>query len=166
MNKTQHKSSMTQATLCFVFRVEPQPAILLGYKKRGFGMGKYGGFGGKLQDGETLSQAALRELHEEAGLDGDPLGLASLGSLTFIFPNKPEWDQVVHLFIARTWHGIPTESEEMRPEWFHLTSLPLRQMWDDTQFWMPYVLSRQPIHATFTLNPDNETVKEYSIQPL
>jgi 8-oxo-dGTP diphosphatase len=157
---------MIQATLCFVFRDEPQPAILLGYKKRGFGEGKYGGFGGKLQDGETLPQAALRELHEEAGLVGDPQELAALGSLTFIFPYKPLWDQVVHIFIAHKWHGTPTESEEMRPEWFQITNLPFRSMWEDTQFWIPYILRGQPIHASFTLNQDNETVKDYSIQLL
>lgn len=157
---------MIQATLCFVFRDHPQPAILLGYKKRGFGMGKFGGFGGKLQDGESLARAALRELHEEAGLDGDPLQLHPLGSLTFIFPYKAEWDQVVHLFVAKKWQGIPTESDEMRPEWFNLTSLPLQHMWDDTQYWIPYILRGEPIQATFILNQDNETVKEYTIQLL
>jgi 8-oxo-dGTP diphosphatase len=157
---------MIHATLCFIFRDEPQPAILLGYKKRGFGMGKYGGFGGKLQDGETLRQAAQRELLEESGLSVVPSQLTSLGSLTFLFPYKPDWSQVVHLFVAQKWQGTPSESEEMRPEWFGLTSLPLQHMWDDTQYWMPHVLLRQPIEAIFTLNQDNETVKDYSIRLL
>jgi len=72
---------MIQATLCFLFRDEPYPGILLGYKKRGFGLGKYGGFGGKLKDGETLAWAASRELREESGLIADPHELAYLGSL-------------------------------------------------------------------------------------
>ena len=36
-------------------------------KKRGFGEGKWNGFGGKVEEGETILQAALRELKEECG---------------------------------------------------------------------------------------------------
>ena len=34
--------------------------ILLGLKKRGFGVGKWNGFGGKVEPGETIPQAAAR----------------------------------------------------------------------------------------------------------
>lgn len=34
--------------------------ILLGYKKRGFGQGKWNGFGGKLMEGESIEDAAKR----------------------------------------------------------------------------------------------------------
>jgi 8-oxo-dGTP pyrophosphatase MutT (NUDIX family) len=37
-------------------------------KKRGFGNGKYNGFGGKVENGETIQQAAIRETIEESGL--------------------------------------------------------------------------------------------------
>jgi 8-oxo-dGTP diphosphatase len=154
---------MIQATLCFIFRGDPHQEILLGYKKRGFGQGKYGGFGGKLQDGETLSQAALRELHEEASLSGSLADLVTLGQLTFIFPHKHSWDQEVHVFMARKWEGTPSESEEMRPEWFAINQIPLEQMWDDSRFWLPHILAGERISAVFTLNQDNETVKDYNI---
>jgi 8-oxo-dGTP diphosphatase len=157
---------MIQATLCFLFRDEPPPAILLGYKKRGFGQGNYGGFGGQLRDGEILVQAALRELYKESGLSVEPLDLAPLGHLTFIFPYKPAWSQVVHLFIAKNWLGTPIESDEMRPEWFDLTSLPLDQMWNDTRYWMPHILLRHPVDPIFILKQDNETVNGYSFRLL
>ena len=41
--------------------VHDDEKILLGYKKRGFGAGRWNGFGGKLNDGETLEQAAHRD---------------------------------------------------------------------------------------------------------
>lgn len=154
---------MIQATLCFIFRGNPHQEILLGYKKRGFGQGKYGGFGGKLQDGETLSQAALRELQEEAGLSADLADLVSLGTLTFIFPYKHPWDQEVHVFVVRKWQGTPTESDEMQPKWFDITQIPLEQMWDDSRYWLPHILAGERIKAVFTLNQNNETVKDYAI---
>ena len=36
--------------------------------------------GGYVRDGETLKQAALRELREETGIDGGPLHLEQLGA--------------------------------------------------------------------------------------
>ena len=155
---------MIQATLCFIFRGEPPQEVLLGYKKRGFGQGKYGGFGGKLKDGETLSQAASRELQEEASLSTDLADLAAMGTLTFIFPFKHEWDQEVYVFVAHRWLGTPTESEEMRPEWFDIAQIPLEQMWDDSRYWLPHLLAGDRIKAVFTLNQDNETVNYYRIQ--
>lgn len=36
--------------------------VLLGEKKRGFGEGYFNGFGGKVEAGETVQQAAIREV--------------------------------------------------------------------------------------------------------
>jgi len=36
--------------------------IILGMKKRGFGVGRWNGFGGKVEEGETIGDAAHREL--------------------------------------------------------------------------------------------------------
>ena len=56
---------MRDCTLCFVRKDDK---ILLGMKKRGFGKGKYNGFGGKKEDNETIHDAAIRELREESGI--------------------------------------------------------------------------------------------------
>ena len=34
--------------------------VLLGLKKRGFGQGRWNGFGGKVEKGETITNAAIR----------------------------------------------------------------------------------------------------------
>jgi 8-oxo-dGTP diphosphatase len=44
---------MIHATLCFLMRGNPPSEILLGLKKVGLGQGKYGGFGEKIEAGET-----------------------------------------------------------------------------------------------------------------
>ena len=46
--------------------------VLLGMKKRGFGVGKWNGFGGKLHANETMVECAARELHEESGYGERP----------------------------------------------------------------------------------------------
>ena len=47
---------------------EASQEILLGMKKRGFGVGKWNGFGGKVDPKESIYEGALRELKEEAGI--------------------------------------------------------------------------------------------------
>ena len=52
-------------------------------KKRGFGEGRWNGFGGKLHEGETCEEAALRELEEESGLKAT--SVEKVGELHFSF---------------------------------------------------------------------------------
>jgi hypothetical protein len=40
----------------------------IGMKKRGFGVGKWNGYGGKLEDGESIERCAIRELEEECSI--------------------------------------------------------------------------------------------------
>ena len=69
--------------------------ILLGMKKRGFGAGRWNGFGGKVQSEETIEIAAKRELREEAGIEAE--FLEKVGIIDFEFKGNPEILQV-HIF--------------------------------------------------------------------
>ena len=55
---------MVDTTLIYIFKGNQ---VLMAMKKRGYGVGKLCGPGGKLQDGETPLQAAIRETEEEIG---------------------------------------------------------------------------------------------------
>lgn len=67
-------------SLVFVF---DGSRVLLGLKRRGFGVGKFNGFGGKMEVGERMRECAARELHEESGLEVDARLLRRRGLLTF-----------------------------------------------------------------------------------
>uniref|UniRef100_A0A8C7H202 Oxidized purine nucleoside triphosphate hydrolase n=1 Tax=Oncorhynchus kisutch TaxID=8019 RepID=A0A8C7H202_ONCKI len=99
--------------------------VLLGMKKRWFGAGKWNGFGGKVQPGETIEEAARRELQEESGLTVD----------------KQLLD--VHVFRADNYNGEPTESDEMSPQWFDSDKIPFGQMWVDDILWFPLMLQKK-----------------------
>ena len=102
---------MRDATLCMLVRDNPPQEILLGMKKARFGAGKYNGFGGKVEPRETIVEATARELAEEAGVQVALSDLKPVALLTFLFPYRREWEQVVHVYCAHSWQGTPAESE-------------------------------------------------------
>jgi 8-oxo-dGTP diphosphatase len=154
---------MRETTLCFIVNSDK---VLLGMKKRGFGMGKYTGFGGKKSEGERIEEAAIRELREETGIVTNLDKIEKIAKLYFTFPYKKEWNQVVHTYLVKEWEGEPNESEEMRPEWFNINNLPSNEMWSDSKYWLPLILRGEKIEAYVQFKEDNETVDSYKIKEL
>ncbi|CAH8838608.1 unnamed protein product [Trichobilharzia szidati] len=132
--------------------------LLLGLKQRGFGKGRWNGFGGKVQsDDENPKAAALRELEEESGLVIEASAVEDVGRLWFTFTETTECMEV-HVFICRKWMpkhcgdtvNWPCYTEEMHPFWFPLTTdkdttvdtkhLPYNHMWPDDKIWLRYIL--------------------------
>jgi 8-oxo-dGTP diphosphatase len=155
---------MREATLCFLIKEDPPGEILLGFKKVGFGADKYNGIGGKVEAGEAIAAAAARELEEETGVVVSEVDLRRVGHLTFTFPAKPAWDQVVHVFLATRWQGEPMESREMVPTWFGVDDIPYERMWADDRHWLRRVLSGERIRGRFTFKADNESIEELEVE--
>ena len=154
---------MKHATLILIMKGDE---ILLGMKKRGFGEGKWNGFGGKLNEGESLEDAAVREMEEEAGIIIDKNKMEKFAELNFTFPFVPKEkavDQLVHVFVVKEWMGDPVESEEMLPKWFSKNNLPYESMWNDDAIWLPKILAGEKLKADFVFGSDNETIAEHKI---
>ncbi len=115
-------------------------------KKRGFGVGRWNGYGGKLQEGESVLDALFREVKEEADVDIHNPEL--LGILEFEFPEK---DMVIenHLFKVRSFSGEPKETEEMKPKWFNIDEIPFGEMWADDVYWMAMFLKDKKFKGKF-----------------
>lgn len=126
--------------------------ILLAMKKRGFGAGKWNGAGGKLEPGETIEQALVRETVEEIGVT--PTSWTAVGQLDFVqdAETPDPWHMFVYAYITDAWEGEPTESEEMMPKWFHIEDIPYADMWDDDEFWLPHVLDGKKVTGKFTFD--------------
>jgi len=155
---------MRKATLCFLLReTEAGPEVLLALKKQGFGQGKWNGIGGKVNAGETVEEAARREVMEEIGIRVGLLEKVALLTFYFIAPGSdPDWNQEVHVFLARSWGGEPGESEEMRPQWYRYEDVPYEEMWADDRLWLPRVLQGERIKGVFTFS-DAETIVHQEI---
>lgn len=145
-----------QLTLCLIHR---HPKILLGMKKRGFGVGRWNGFGGKLKEGESLEDAARRELEEEAGILAKDL--TEVGTLDFSWPSNAGILEV-HIFRIHDFEGEPVESEEMAPKWFDVSEIPYDAMWADDKHWLPLFLAGKKFSGHFHFD-DADGILDYNL---
>jgi 8-oxo-dGTP diphosphatase len=154
---------MKTTTLCFLMKGEE---ILLAMKKtgpRGFGVGKWNGVGGKVEAGESIEQGAIREAQEEIGVQIDARDLVPVGTLEFHYDGSPDWDQTMHIFIAERWTGEPTESGEMRPQWFSKKNVPFASMWADDPYWLPQMLAGKKVSGAFLFDATGKTIISHEI---
>lgn len=153
---------MIDATLCILIRGDE---IMLAMKKRGFGEGKFNGLGGKVGAGETVGNAMRRECFEEAGVKPTVYEEAAVFNFIFDGADRPEWNQRVHVYVCTEWLGEPTESEEMRPEWFGLDNIPYDRMWEDDRHWLPRVLEGKTLEGTFKFTGEKgDKVESFDIK--
>jgi len=152
---------MNKTTLVLLLR---EGEVLLSMKKRSFGVGKWNGCGGKLKGGETVRQAAVREMEEEIGVVAQPEDLKLVGKLLFYFKTTTEWNQEVNIFTLTKWQGEPQESEEMRPQWFSYADIPYAEMWPDDQHWLPLVLVGKSVAGEFYFNDDSTGFDKFTLK--
>jgi len=135
--------------------------ILLGMKKRGFGAGRWNGFGGKLNPGESIEEAAKRETKEECGIE--IIELEKIGIIDFEFEGNPEILEV-HLFSIKDFSGEPVETEEMKSQWFSFTEIPFASMWPDDEFWMPLFLEDKKFKGRFLFDKEGNKVLQKELE--
>ncbi|HNX36290.1 MAG TPA: 8-oxo-dGTP diphosphatase [Kiritimatiellia bacterium] len=124
--------------------------VLLIVKKRGLGHGKINAPGGRLEPGETLEQAAVRETQEEVGLT--PFNPRGAGRLDFAFTDG--YSLRCHVFTADAYAGILTETDEADPFWCDEADIPYERMWADDRLWIPLMLEGRRFDAQFVFDGD------------
>jgi 8-oxo-dGTP pyrophosphatase MutT (NUDIX family) len=122
------------------------------------------GFGGKVHANETEAEAASRELWEESTLKVCPTALIKQGTLLFDFEglNIPN---VLHVSVFSVSYskalGVPSETEEMAPQWYPLDSIPFESMWPDDRLWMPYLLKGNAFSGQIWFSSDQTTILKH-----
>jgi ADP-ribose pyrophosphatase YjhB (NUDIX family) len=162
------ENTASKRTICFPITDDE---ILLGMKIKGFGAGKYNGFGGKFDSSKgdkTIEDTAVRELREESKLEADVRDLEYVALIDFDFPAKPILNQRVRVYLLKIWKGAPGRTKEMDPKWFSRDNIPYRhpiyKMWDSDRLWLPSLLEGKKFYAKFLWKEDNESVAEYQIK--
>ncbi|WP_442602640.1 NUDIX domain-containing protein [Paenibacillus sp. KN14-4R] len=112
-------------TVHVLFYRQPHEVLLLKRKNTEYAPGMWSVVGGRIDGGEQVKEAAIREAKEEAGVSIDPADLEVVGLNHRLHADKSEWMD----FYLRvdTWQGNivnmePSKCEELR--WFSIHELP------------------------------------------
>ena len=106
-----------------IFLLRENHVLLLRRANTGYEEGTYSVVAGHLDGGESVTQAAIREAHEEVGVALRPTDLTVVGVM-----HRVSNDERIDFFLAATtWGGMPTNQEpnkcsELR--WCALNALP------------------------------------------
>jgi ADP-ribose pyrophosphatase YjhB (NUDIX family) len=132
--------------------IEDGDRALLAMKKRGFGEGWWNGYGGKVDDDETVEEAMVRELREESGLIAKKFGQRAV--LEFFFTGTDK-EVEMHVYEVTEYEGELIETDEMAPRWFKKDEIPYDKMWPADRNWMPLFFEGKDFYGSATF--DGET---------
>lgn len=126
---------------------------------------KYNGIGGHIESGETIIEAALREVREEAGLP-TVNNLHLCGTIN-IQTEDPSTGILLFVFSGESTTLAVTSSHEGSPEWVHWDTLPAEDLVEDIPHLLPRVLSDEQaiFHAVYRYNQNNQLVVEFYPSP-
>jgi len=150
--------SLVQTTLVFCIRGDE---ILLAMKKRGLGVHKWNGAGGKIEAGETPESAIIRECQEEIGVTPREYRLVATHDFVLDAETDTSWHSPNYTYICTKWEGEPIETEEMRPQWFKQRNIPYDTMWSDDIYWLPLILEGKLLKTRFALASSGSLIEKY-----
>lgn len=133
----------------------------MGIKTEKIGVGLWNGWGGGVEEGETIREAAVRELREESSLSANKEDLKYLGAVTF--HNKrddgSEFTVTVHIFFCYKWSGKLKAGRGMKnPSLKPIKNLPLDKMLPADKIWLPKTIVGIKICDEYWYSPGQKRV--------
>ena len=138
--------------------------VLMAEKMKKIGKGNLNGWGGGVENGETIIQCACREFQEETG--GAKILPADLKKIAIIHFHNIKSDGTVfvctvHIFVAEGWIGKIVNTDEMRdPRWVLKEDLPKMKLMPADFYLFPFIFENKPFIATAHYGPFQATLLE------
>lgn len=146
---------MKRAAICFLVKKEGEKysEVLLKKYKEGFCAGKWNGAAGVIENKEEdLENAMVRQTEEILGITA--VTFDKVAEISFIFPDKKEWDQLTHVYLCTEWDGEIKENNDTKTHWFSWEKVPYDDMFTSDIFWVPKILTGKKIKTIVVYRND------------
>jgi len=149
---------MKLATLCYIQHNNKTLMLYRNKKENDYHEGKWNGLGGKLEQGETPEECAIREAYEESGLIIKNPQMK--GIITFpMFDGKDDW--YVFLFLFNGFEGKLIDSPEGTLKWVETEKLTDLNLWEGDKIFVPWLFQNKFFSAKF--NYKDKKFIDYSV---
>ena len=133
MNKT------SETVLAYIEKDDSYLMLLRNKKKHDINANKWIGVGGHLEDGETPTDALIREVKEETGLD--VIKYQYKGLIHF---NYDDIKELMHLYVVSEFKGTLIECDEGTLKYIKKKDLFSLDLWEGDRIFLKKLLSDEP----------------------
>ena len=120
-------------------------------KKHDINHNKWIGVGGKVEEGETIDEAAIREVKEETGYDVHSLKCA--GEVLFI---DDDLYMMMYVYEIEDFSGEQIDCNDGELKWIPLTEIYNYPMWEGDKAFLPKLINHEPYFKMKLVYEHNE----------
>ncbi len=157
----KEEKTLVKATVCIPIK---NNKVLLAMKTRKIGVGCWNGFGGGVEERETIAECAIRELEEESGLRAKISDLEKVAIVDF--HNEKSDGSIfisqVHFFLVKDWDGEPVATKDgamINPTFFDIDNLPYDKMMPADKAFFPLILKGKKVMVESHYTPFQKELK-------
>lgn len=143
-----------RTVLCYLRKDDCYLLLLRNKKKNDYNQGKWIGVGGKIEQNETIDEAAIREVKEETGLDVHSLSLA--GEAVFI---NDDYEEIMYVYEITDFSGTLIDCNEGVLKWIPIKDIYLYPMWEGDKAFLPLLINHAPYFRQKIYYKKNQLVK-------
>lgn len=149
--------------------------VLLAIKTRKIGALRWNGFGGGVDEGESILASAIRELEEESGkkvgkkyITTKPENLEKV-AIAYFHNEQSDGSSFVccvHFFLVKEWEGESVDTDEMiNSTLFNINDLPLDEMMPADKKFFPLIMNGKKVIVKAHYTPfQKELIGEVEIE--
>ena len=164
---------MKKATIVYITRNnQGVKEVLLAIKQKFVGIGKWFGYGGKIEKGETPKACTVRETADETGKKAglpyitlNPDKLRPVALITF-YRGETATNALfqVLFYTCDTYTGEASDTDEMQnPTWFPVDGLP--KLKEGDELIVPKILNGEILKGWIRFSENGEKLISHDIQP-
>ena len=135
------KEYIIKTTLCYIQKDDCYLLLYRNKKPNDMNEGKWLGVGGHVEPGETVDEAAIREINEEAGLKVN--SIKCVGEVLFV---NDDYEEMMYIYKSTDFSGELIECDEGTLHWVSIDKVLDLNLWEGDKLFHPKLRNNEPIN--------------------